>query len=52
MFDYFDIHSHLYFPDFDKDREEEIAKLKENKIPTITVGTDLESSQKAIDLVS
>ena len=52
MFDYVDIHSHLYFPDFDTDREEEIAKLKENKIATITVGTDFDSSQKAIGLAS
>lgn len=49
-FDYIDIHSHLYFPDFDADREEEIAKLKQNKIATITVGTDLQSSKKAIEL--
>ena len=50
MFDYFDIHSHLYFPDFDADRVDEIEKLKENKIAAITVGTDLQSSQKAIAL--
>ena len=49
-FEYVDIHSHLYFPDFDADREEEIKKLKENKIATITVGTDFDSSQKAIEL--
>ena len=49
-FDYFDIHSHLYFPDFDADREEIIAKMKEEKIATITIGTDFDSSQKAIEL--
>ncbi len=49
-FDYIDIHSHLYFPDFDADRESEIAKLKENKIAAITIGTDIESSEKAIAL--
>jgi len=48
MFDYFDIHSHLYFKDFDADREEEIAKLKEAKIGAITVGVDFETSQQAI----
>ncbi len=47
-YEYFDIHSHLYFPDFDKDREEEIEKLKKEKIGTITIGTNFESSQKAI----
>ncbi len=50
MFDYIDIHSHLYFPDFDTDREEEIQKLKENKIATITIGTDVESSKQAVAL--
>lgn len=50
MFEYFDIHSHLYFPDFDKDREEVIAQMKEAKIGTITISTDFESSQKAIEL--
>ncbi len=48
--EYFDIHSHLYFPDFDKDREEEIKKITEAKIGTITIGTDLESSKKAVEL--
>lgn len=47
---YFDIHSHLYFPDFDYDREEEIKKIKENKIGTISIGTDLETSKQAIKL--
>ena len=50
MFDYFDIHSHLYFPDYDKDREEEIKKLKKERIATITIGTDFQSSQKAIEM--
>ena len=49
-FDYFDIHSHLYFPDYDKDREEEIKKLKKEKIGTITVGTDFQSSKIAIEM--
>ena len=49
-FEYFDIHSHLYFPDYDKDREDEIKKIKKAKIGTITIGTDLESSKKAIEM--
>ncbi len=49
-YEYFDIHSHIYFPDYNKDREEEIEKLRNAKIGTITVGTSVESSQKAIDL--
>ena len=49
-FDYFDIHSHLYFPDYDKDREEEIKKIHKAKIGTITIGTGFETSQTAIKL--
>lgn len=49
-FEYFDIHSHLYFPEYDKDREEEIDKIKKAKIGTITIGTNFETSQKAIEL--
>ncbi len=50
MFEYFDTHSHIYFPDYDADREEEIEKMKEKKIATITIGVDFETSQKAITL--
>ena len=49
-FEYFDIHSHLYFSSFDVDREAEIAKIKEAKIGAISIGIDFESSQKAISL--
>ncbi len=47
---YFDIHSHLNFKDYDLDKEEVIARLKETDTHTITVGTDLESSKSAIEL--
>src|SRR5437870_8607808 len=50
MFEYFDIHSHLYFPEYDNDRDEEIRKMESENIGTITIGTDLESSKKAVDL--
>ncbi|MES2213743.1 MAG: TatD family hydrolase [Patescibacteria group bacterium] len=46
MFDYIDIHSHLYFPDYDGDRDEEIQKMKDAKIVTINVGVDFETSEK------
>jgi TatD DNase family protein len=49
-FEYFDIHSHIYFPDYDNDREEEINKIKKAGIGTIIIGTDFETSQKVIDL--
>lgn len=47
---YFDIHSHLNFSDYDADREEVINRLKETDTHTIVIGTDLESSQRAVEL--
>ena len=47
---YFDIHSHLNFEKFDVDREELIAEMQEKGIGTITVGTNLATSQEAIEL--
>ncbi len=50
MFEYFDIHSHLNVPDFDLDRNEQIEKMKEQKIGTTMVGVDFESSKNIVDL--
>ncbi len=50
MYDYFDIHSHIYFPQFDADRAEEIKKIRDAKIGTITIGTDFETSSNAIKI--
>ena len=47
---YFDIHSHLNFPDYDLDREEVIQRLRDTETHTIVVGTDLESSKQAVQL--
>lgn len=47
---YFDIHSHLNFADFDKDREEVIKRTLDNGVWAIVVGTDFESSKKAIEI--
>lgn len=47
---YFDIHSHLNFPDFDKDREEVIKRMLAHGIWTIIVGADFESSRKSIEI--
>ena len=47
---YFDIHSHLNSPDYDADREEVITRLRETNTHTIVIGTDLESSIKAVEL--
>jgi TatD DNase family protein len=46
----FDIHSHIYYPDFDIDRADMLADMMEKGIGTIVIGTDIESSKKAIDL--
>lgn len=47
---YFDIHSHLYFKDFDTDREQVILNMKEKGIYTVSIGTNLETSKQAIKL--
>ena len=47
---YFDIHSHLNAPAYNSDMEEVIARLKEADTYTVAIGTDLESSKKAVDL--
>ncbi|MFA4890403.1 MAG: TatD family hydrolase [Candidatus Paceibacterota bacterium] len=46
----FDIHSHLNFHDFDKDREETIKRMQENNIWTICVGADGKTSQECVEL--
>ncbi len=50
MPEFFDIHSHLNFPDYDSDRAEVIARMEEKGIATITVGTNLETSKSAVEL--
>ncbi len=50
--EYFDIHSHLYFPDFKKDLDFEIEKIKKNKIGVINIGTDIKTSRECIDLAN
>ena len=47
---YFDVHSHLNFPESWTDFDGVIKRLKETETHTITVGTDLESSKKAVAL--
>jgi TatD DNase family protein len=50
MYDYIDIHSHLNFSDYEKDFDQVIKRLKDTNTATITVGTDLVSSRKAVEL--
>ncbi len=47
---YVDIHCHLNFDDFDLDRKEVISHATEKEVGMIVVGTNLETSQKAIKL--
>lgn len=47
---YFDIHSHLNFADYAPDFDQVIQRLKDTQTHTIVIGTDLESSKKAVEL--
>jgi TatD DNase family protein len=47
---YIDIHSHLNFPEYDADREAVLARMAETETGTIVVGTDFESSRRAVVL--
>jgi TatD DNase family protein len=45
-----DTHSHLNFSDYDKDRDKVIKKCLNNNVWLINVGTDYETSKKAIEI--
>jgi TatD DNase family protein len=47
---YFDIHSHLDFPDYKEDFPEIMSRMTDAQIGTITIGTDLESSKRAVQM--
>ena len=47
---YIDIHGHINFPEYDADREEVIARTAEAGVGMIVVGTDIESSRKAVEI--
>lgn len=49
---YIDIHSHLAFPEYNKDRSDVLNRMKEIGVGTINVGSDLEKSQRAVELAS
>ncbi len=48
--DYIDIHSHLNLSPLYEQRQEVLLRMKEKNIGTITVGIDLETSQKSITI--
>jgi len=45
-----DTHAHLNFRAFDGDRDEAIKRCQENNIVVVNVGTDLETSKKAVEI--
>lgn len=47
---YIDIHCHLNSEEYDIDREEVIKRAQEKEVGMIVVGTDLESSRKAVKI--
>ncbi|MFA6397913.1 MAG: TatD family hydrolase [Candidatus Paceibacterota bacterium] len=47
---YFDIHSHLNLPEFKDDLDEVIKRMEDNKVGTIVVGADFETSKKAVEI--
>jgi TatD DNase family protein len=47
---YIDIHCHLDSEDYDLDRDEVLARMKEREIGAITIGADLESSKRAVEI--
>ena len=49
---YFDIHSHLNFSAFNKDREEVIKRMHDESVWSISVGTDLKTSREVVDLAN
>lgn len=47
---YIDIHGHINFPEYDADREEVIRRAQDAGVGIVLVGTDLESSEKCVEL--
>lgn len=47
---YIDIHCHLDFPDYGTELSEVLERMKEKEVGAITIGTDLESSKRAVEV--
>jgi len=47
---FFDAHSHVHDKEFNADRKEVLSRMRKSGVSTITVGTHLESSKKAVAL--
>lgn len=46
----FDSHCHLYFEQFDADREAVLARMQEKGMGAVVIGTDYETSKQALEL--
>lgn len=51
-FEYFDIHSHLNFSQFDEDRESVLEVMRQEGVGTICVGTDVSTSKESVELAN
>lgn len=49
---FIDTHSHVYFPQFDTDREAVCERMRANAVRTIVVGTNIATSTQALQAVS
>lgn len=49
---YIDIHSHVNFKAFDEDREEALRRALENDTWVINVGTQIDTSRKAVEMAN
>lgn len=49
-YSYIDIHSHLNISPFYEEREAVLARMREKGVATITVGVDLETSKRAVEI--
>jgi TatD DNase family protein len=49
---YIDIHSHVNFKAFDEDRDEVMKRALENDTWVINVGTQIDTSRKAVEMIS
>lgn len=47
---YIDIHCHLDFPDYEKDFQNVLARMREMGVGAITIGADLENSKRAVEI--
>ena len=48
--EYIDTHAHLDFEDYKEDFEEVVQRTIQNKVAVITIGTNLETSKRALEI--